>query len=169
MIAHWKSAGLVGVLALASCIMALAWPHAASANPFFQKQTGLQCSSCHNSGQENQGERGLNPLGRAFKSCGFKLGCDDTSHIPAPPPKPHTSEFFGGLSIFHNNCAGQQRWVAIRIHKNEIDRAMALVIEPGQSVTVAVPQGTVWAAGCGVAPTANASFQFLALTVAAPP
>jgi hypothetical protein len=167
MITQWKFASLAAATTLAACVMALAWPHAASANPFFQKQTGLPCSSCHNSGQENQGEQGLNAVGRAFKSCGFKLGCD--SPAPTPPPRPKTTEFFDGLATFHGSCPGQQRWVTIRVRKNEVERAMGLVIDPGQNVTIAVPIGTVWASGCGTSAGLDpSSFHFITLTTVVP-
>lgn len=142
-----------------ACLAFTAWPRAASANPFFQQQTGLPCSSCHISGQENQGEQGLNPFGQAFKHCGFKLGCA----APPAPSQPHTTQFFNGLANFHNTCNGQQRWVGIRVRKNDDDRTMGLVIDPGQSVTVAVPIGSTWAASCGAAPQGNTTFHYIAL------
>jgi hypothetical protein len=165
---YWKSATLAMALASLSVLALLAWPHAASANPYFQKQTGLPCSACHNSGQENQGEQGLNPVGRAFKNCGFKLGCDDNARPAGPPPRPHTTEFFTGTAYFTGSCVGQQRWISIRPARNEQDRTMAIVLDPGQRLMIAVSTGTTYSASCGVSASPNSPFHYITLDIVAP-
>jgi hypothetical protein len=152
-----RSKDFVWALGLLSAL-ALAAPQTARANPFFQKQTGLPCSACHLSGQENLGEQGLNPVGRAFKSCGFKIGCDDAR----PAPVKHTTENWNGFGNLQNNCqGGQTEWVALRPGKNSSKRDVVLLLEPGGHIRVGLSQGTTYAYKCGSLPTDDQQYYYL--------
>lgn len=157
---NWRSGALFGALGLVTAVVMAATPQSARANPYFQQQTGLACSACHLSGQENIGEQGLNPVGRAFKACGFKLGCDDARTAPVQ----HTTENWNGLRTFQNGCKnGQALWVALRPGKNSSNRDVVLVIEPGNHIQVGLSQNTSYAAKCGSAPTDEQRYYYVNL------
>lgn len=140
----WKFAAVAAALGV-SCALATV-PGIAEANTFFANQTGLSCTGCHQPGQEERGPAGLNAGGLAFKSCGYKVGC---SSAAPPAPVPATTENNKGLATFHNNCpAGQPRWIIVRAGRNEPDRDMTLILEPGQNLKVVVSRGTTFSGQC---------------------
>ncbi|HEY5072357.1 MAG TPA: hypothetical protein VII63_10030 [Caulobacteraceae bacterium] len=158
-----KFAGPIAAFAAVFLLALVAWPRTAAATPLFKQQTGLPCSACHNSGQELQGEQGLNPVGRAFEACGEKLGCDDKGSFSRPAPVRHTTENFNGVANFTGKCSGQTRWVALRPGRNAANRDLALILSPGDHVKVAVSQGSTFAARCGSAPDNDQQFQYINL------
>ncbi len=156
---HWKFVSLTVVAGVSCALATLALPGIAEANPFFAKQSGLGCSGCHQPGQEEAGVKGLNPAGLAFKNCGYKTGC---SAPPAPVAK--TSETDNGFANFNNNCpAGQVRWVTVRPGRNDSDRDLVLLMEPGQRIKVAVPKGSTFAGMCNQPPKDSGQFSWVRL------
>ena len=155
---RWKFASLVAVAGV-SCAAALALPGIAEANPFFAKQTGQGCGTCHLPGQEEAGPKGLNPAGMAFKNCGYKTGCS-----AAPAPVAATSENNNGLANFTNSCpAGQPRWVTVRAGRNGAERDVVLILEPGQRLKVAVSKGSTFAGKCNEPQKDSAQFSWIRL------
>jgi hypothetical protein len=155
MVGKWSTRATVAALALGWAIAGVG--SAVEANPFFAQQTGRSCADCHNPGQEQKGVQGLNATGQAFKNCGFKLGC------AAPAPAAKTSEHSNGIAIFHNNNCNNARLVAIRTGSNQSDQGVVLLIEPGQSVKVAVTRGSTWAGQCGGTSVANPKYSWITL------
>ncbi|MBV8407981.1 MAG: hypothetical protein JOY64_10160 [Alphaproteobacteria bacterium] len=155
MIGKWSTRATVGAVAVV-CLIAAAGD-TAEANPFFAQQTGRACADCHNPGQEQRGVQGLNATGLAFKDCGFKFGCT------APAPAAKTSEHSNGIAVFHNNNCSNARLVAVRTSSSQSDQGVVLIIEPGQSVKVAVIRGSTWAGQCGGTSVANPKYAWITL------
>lgn len=155
----WKPASIAAALGVSCALAAMALPKMADANTFFANQTGLSCTGCHQPGQEERGPAGLNSAGLAFKSCGYKVGCGSAA---PPPPAPPTTESNKGLATFHNNCpAGQPRWIIVRAGRNEADRDVVLILEPGQNVKAVVSRGSTFSGQCNAPPRDSGQFSWI--------
>ena len=154
---NWKFAAVAAALGVSCALTTL--PGIAEANIFFANQTGLSCTGCHQPGQEEKGPAGLNSGGLAFKSCGYKVGC--VSAAP-PAPVPATTENNKGLATFNNNCpSGQPRWIVVRAGRNDADRDVTLILEPGQHVKTVVTQGSTFAGQCNSPPRDSGQFSWI--------
>ena len=146
----------------------------ASANEIFQQQTGKSCADCHRPNQEKLGVQGLNPMGLAFKNCGYKFGCSAAAPpSPSAPPAAtppaasvqtqNTTETHQGVATFSNTrCGAQTRTVVVRAGGNTRERSLILFVEPNQKIKVGVSRGTTWAASCE-AIKEDAQFRFVAI------
>ena len=157
----------LGTAALAGLLSAL---QPAAANPFFQDQTHLQCSACHQPGREKDGEAGLNPFGMAFMDCGDKQPNADLS-CPGGPPLTNrkksasaadgTTRTQAGMAKFEDSCDSGDYYI-IRIGGSP-SNAVRFMLKNGHKVHIEVPVDSTYASQCGGFAGADGQYEYINL------